>query len=104
MAANSAVRSWIWLIFKLCQDLVVVVLTCKNEEDSIKSECARVTTRLYVDFSVVQVQITSPLSMVASGRNLNSFKHLCMPSLPAKKKEDSIKNEGARVATTYLPL
>ena len=30
---------------------MVVLMTCKNEEDPIKSEGARVATRLYVNFS-----------------------------------------------------
>ena len=35
-AANSAVGSWIWLKFKLCQEFMIVLVTCKNEEDPIK--------------------------------------------------------------------
>ena len=65
---------------------MVVLVTCKNEENPIKNEGTRVATRLFVDFSDVQGQIT-PLSMVGSGRNSNSFKHICMSSLPAKKKK-----------------
>ena len=34
-----------------------VVDTCKNEEDPVKNEVARVATRLYVDFSDAQGQI-----------------------------------------------
>ena len=46
-AANSAVRCRIGPKFELVQDFMVV-LTCKNEEDPIKTEGARVLTRLYV--------------------------------------------------------
>ena len=42
-------------------------------------------TRLYIDFSEAQGQIT-PESVVVSGRNLNSSKLLCMSSLPARMK------------------
>ena len=38
-----------YLIFELILDLMLVLVTCKNEEYTIK-ECARVATRLYVDF------------------------------------------------------
>ena len=34
-----------------------VLVTCKNEEDPIKNEGARLATRLYVDFSDAQGQI-----------------------------------------------
>ena len=140
---------------------MVVLLTCKNKEDPIKNEGARVYTTLYINFSDAQGQITLELVMV-SGRNLNSSKLSCMSSLPArmrmieskikeleclqdfshyksmgvtrcpravnsavlgpiwpnfelvrdvmdvlvtcKYEEDPIKNEGARVFTTFSPL
>ena len=37
---------------------MVVLVTCKNEEVPIRNEGTRVPTRLYVDFSDVQGQIT----------------------------------------------
>ena len=39
------------LNFELSPDFMVVLITYKDEEDSIKNEGARVATRLYVDFS-----------------------------------------------------
>ena len=62
---------------------MVVLVICRNDEDPNKSEGARVTTRLYIDFSDTQGQLT-PLSVVGSSRHSNLFK---------------IKNEGARVVT-----
>ena len=62
---------------------MVVLLTCKNEEDPIKNRGARVFTTLYINFSDVQGQITL---VVVSGRNLNSSKLLCMSSLPARMR------------------
>ena len=64
---------------------MVVLVTCKNEEDPIKNVGARVFT-LYIRFSDAQVQIT-PESVVVSGRNLNSSKLTCMSSLPARLKK-----------------
>ena len=55
---------------------MVALVTCKNEEDPIKNEGARMATR-YVDFSGAQGQIT-PKTVVGSCRNSNSFKFLCM--------------------------
>ena len=64
---------------------MVVLLTCKNEEDRIKNGGARVFTTLYSNFSDAQGQIT--LELVAfSGRNLNSSKLSCMSSLPARMR------------------
>ena len=52
---------------------MVVLLTCKNAEDMIKNEGARVLTSLYIDFSDTQGQLTWQ-SVVESRRNLNSSK------------------------------
>ena len=52
---------------------MVVLITCKNEENPIKNEGARVATRSDVDFSGAQGQIT-PKSVVRSGRNSKSFR------------------------------
>ena len=64
---------------------MVVLLTCKNKEDPIKNERARVFTTIYIDFSDAQRQITLE-SVVVIGRNLNSSKLLCMSSLPARMR------------------
>ena len=64
---------------------MVVLVTCKNEEDPIKNRGARVFTTLYINFSDVQGQITLVL-LVVSGRNLISAKLLCMSSLPARMR------------------
>ena len=61
------------------------LLTCKNKEDPIKNEGARVFTTLYIDFSDAQGQITLE-TVVVSGRNWNSSKVLCMSSLPTRIK------------------
>ena len=84
-AANSAVHGPIWSNFKLVQDFMVVLLTCKYEEDPIKNRGARVFTTLYITFSDVEGQITLVL-VIVSGLNLNSFKLSCMSSLPARMR------------------
>ena len=78
------------LNFELSPDFMVVLITCKNEEDPTKYEGGRVFTTLYINFSDAQGQIT-PGSVVVSGRNLN-----------CKNEDDSIKMEGARVVTTFF--
>ena len=56
---------------------MVVLVTCKNEEDLIIDEGPRVFTTLNINFSDAQGQIT-PESAVVSGRNLNfqAFEHV----------------------------
>ena len=53
--ANSVVSSRIWWKFKLIQALIIVLGTCKNEDDPIKNEGAGVFTtflslQVYGDF------------------------------------------------------
>ena len=45
-AGNSGVGGGIWPKFELIQAFMHVLTTCKNEEDQIKNEGARVFTRL----------------------------------------------------------
>ena len=54
---------------------MVVLHTCKNEEDMIKNEDDRGLTRLYVVFSDAQGQLT-PKTAVEFCRNSNSSKLL----------------------------
>ena len=65
---------------------MVVLHTCKNEEDPIKNEDARVLTRLYVVFSDAQGQLT-PKSAVEFGGT-----HLSFNSCP-RNLQDPIKNK-----------
>ena len=92
---------------------MVVLLTCKNEEDPIKNRGARVFTTLCINFSDVQRQIKmkelkcsqdfshyksmgifpdaqaqlTPQSLVRSGQISNSSEMLWMSSLPASMKK-----------------
>ena len=51
------------------------LVACKNEEDPIKNEGARVVTTLFINFSDAQWQLT-PKSAMESCRNSNSSKLL----------------------------
>ena len=44
MAGNSVVSGRIWLKFELIQDIMNVIVSCKNEDDSNKNDGARVFT------------------------------------------------------------
>ena len=69
---------------------MVVLHTCKNEEDPIKNEDARVLIRLYVVFSEAQGQLT-PKSAMEFCRNSNSSKLSRMSSIPARMKKIQLK-------------
>ena len=71
MATNSEVNGGILPKFELIEAIIVVLVTCKNEEDPIKNEGARVLTRfspleVYGNFSDAQRQLTLQ-SLVESG-------------------------------------
>ena len=70
-AANSAVQGRIWLKFELIQDVMVILVSAKNEEDPIKMEGARVATIQNIDFSNTKGQLTTQ-SEIGSGQNSNS--------------------------------
>ena len=59
------------LKFELIPDVMVSLVTSKNEEDPIKIEGARVATIQNIDFSNTKGQLT-PQSEVGSGLNSNS--------------------------------
>ena len=60
---------------RIIRDYIVVLVTCKNEEDPIKNEGARMLTRLLFDFSDAQGQLT-PKSEVEFRGNSNLSKLL----------------------------
>ena len=73
---------------------MVVLLTCKNEEDPIKNRGAIVFTILYIIFSDVQGQLTLVLVVVfwPKFELIQAFMHVLLTS---KNEVDQIKNEGA---------
>ena len=68
-----------------------LLVACKNEEDPIKNEGARVVTTLFINFSDAQGKLT-PKSVMESCRNSNFYGY------------DLSKKEGTRVVTTFSPI
>ena len=102
-AANSAVRGRILPNFELIRDSMVVLQTCKNEEDPIQNEGARVLTRL----NVVFFRRSRAANSEVSGGILPKFE-LSQAFIgvltTCKNEEDQIKNEEARVLKIFSPL
>ena len=63
-----------------------LLVACKNEEDPIKSEGARVVTTLFINFSDAQGQLT-PKSVMESCQNSNQSKILWLVMLSARMKK-----------------
>ena len=63
-----------------------LLVACKNEEDLIKDEGARVVTTLFINFSDAQGQLT-PKSKMESCRNSNSSELLWLVLLSARMKK-----------------
>ena len=62
------------------------LVACKNEEDPIKNEGARVVTTLFINFSDAQGQLTTK-SVMESCRNSNSSELLWLVLLSARMKK-----------------
>ena len=86
--------------FEPIRDIMSFLVVCKNEEDPMKNEGARVVTTLFINFSDAQGQLT-PKSVTKSCRNSNPSELLWLVLLSAIR---SIQNGGTRVVTTFLPL
>ena len=65
---------------------MVVLVTCKNKDELIKNEGARVVTTLFINFSDAQGQLT-PKSVMESCRNSNSSELLWLVWLSARIKK-----------------
>ena len=63
-----------------------LLIACKNKEDPIKNEGARVVTTLFINFSDAQGQLT-PKSVMESCRNSNPSKLLWLVLLSARIKK-----------------
>ena len=81
---------------------MIVLVTCKNEEDPIKNEGSRVLTRfspLYVYGNFFKGKAANS---AVCGRIGPKFKHVpdfMVVLLTCMNEEDPIKNKGARVLT-----
>ena len=80
-----------------------LLVACKNEEDPIKNEGARVVTTLFINFSDAQGQLT-PKSVMESWPKFKLIRAFMVGLVICTNEEDPSKNEGTRVVTTFVPL
>ena len=82
---------------------MVVLYTCKKEEDPIKNEAARVLTKL----NVVLFRRSRAANSQVGSEILPKFELIqafIVVLITCKNEKDPIKNEGARVLTRFSPL
>ena len=72
--------------FEPIRDIMGFLVACKNIEDPIKNEGARVITTLFITFSDAQGQLTLE-SLMESCRNSNSCGFLLLVLLSARMKK-----------------
>ena len=70
-------------LVKPIRDVMGFVVACKNEDDPIKNESARVVATLFIDFPDAQGQLT-PKSVMKFCQNSNSSELLWLAFLPAR--------------------
>ena len=82
---------------------MVVLVFCKNKDHPIKNEGTRVFTTLYITFFRRSKADNSRVcgDIRPKFKLLQAFMHVLVT---CKKEDDSVKNEGARVVTTFLQL
>ena len=95
-AAKSVVRGQIKPKFELVRDFLVVLITCKNKEDPIINEGARVITRVYVVFFF---RGSRAANFAVSGKILPKFELIqaFMVVLVTRKNKEEAKKEGSLV-------
>ena len=83
---------------------MVVLVTCKNEEDPIKNKGARVVTALFINFLRCSRGANSKIN-ICDGI-LTKFKLIqaLIVVLIVCKNEDLFKIESTRVVAIFLPL
>ena len=77
---------------------MVVLVTCKNIEDPINNNGAKVITTLFLDFS--DAQEVSP----GIFKKFNLIQAFMVGLVTCKNEEDPSNNESTRMATTFFPL
>ena len=81
------------------------LVTCKNEEDSLENEDTRVAQR-FSHYKCMGIFLNTQGQLTPSSDTAQFQTHTRFYGCPCYllKKEEPIKNEGARVVTRFYPL
>ena len=82
---------------------MVLLITCKNEEDLFKNEGVKSVHNIIHQFFRCSRAVNSGVSggILPKFKVIQAFMHVLVT---CKNEDDSIKNEGARVVTTFFPF
>ena len=81
---------------------MTVLITCKNEEDPLKNESARVLTTLNINFQKLKGSLLrSPCSDLTEFRT-HLYSYNCPNYLQESTRSD--QNKSTRALTTFSPL
>ena len=98
----------IWLNFELIQAPIHVLITCKYEKDPIKNSGENVMTSFspLCVYGIFFIRSRAANSAVLGPiwPNFELVRDVMDVFVTCKYEEDLIKNEGARVDTTFSPL
>ena len=88
----TVVPGRIWSKFELVPDFMVVLITCKNEEDPSKNEGARVFTTLCINYFADTPEDNSRVggSILSNFELIQAFMNILVICM---NEDDSIKNE-----------
>ena len=93
--------------FKFIQAFMVVLVTCKSEEDLSKNEGSREVATFLPLCLWGFFKRSGAANSSVPGLIMTNFEHIrdfMIVLVTYKNEEDSSKNEGSRVVTTVLPL
>ena len=93
--------------FKLIKAFMVVLVTCKNDEDPIENEGARVLTNLSNYKSMGIFRPSRAAYSAVLGRmwpKIVLVRDIIFVLITCKYEQDPNKNEGARMLTRFSPL
>ena len=102
-AAYPKVQGLNWPYFEPIQAFMVDLFTCKNKEDPIKNEGARVVTTLFIDF----FRCSRAANSIKGDGTLTKFKPIqafIFALVICKNEYDLFKFESTRVVSTFLPI
>ena len=89
---------------ELLRDIIVFLLTYKNEEDPINNEGAIVLTRLYIVFFFRRSRAANSEVIGGILPKFKLMQDFIFVLLTCKNEKDLTKNEGSRVLTRFSPL
>ena len=108
LSVTMETSGWIWPNFKLIQDLMYVIITCKYEKDSIKNSREKVETSFFPFYAYGDFfRRSRAANSAVSGPSRLKFKlvrALMHVIITFKYEKDRMKNRREKVETPFSPL